>query len=323
MIVLNSQSSERLPTVHDELVNAFPMDDGLKCLIANPRYARVLMIKAKGSRLYDYFSKVGAMLTMLVIDPINEPINVELGKYNLLAIDLEGEDISKEIMGKFATIAREKRISIIVNCATTMDTYVHGGHKVKCAYFITEKEINGMLSSAMLHNTATNIEYTDNYIRVNNNAYVDFSLDTRLKMFSLTLELTASPKPITGEGSIISVYTGLTSLLSVVYNFEDRELSCFIGKTKHNLGVIDLGLFRRITIVSDGLELLIYVDDKKLSAIDISKSNVKGTNIIIGKNIKVSSESVMDMLVKNFAIYGKALSKKEVTVLSKGRFIMI
>ena len=299
------------------------MDDGLKCLVTNPRYARVLMIKAKGSKLYDYFSKVGAILTMLVVDPVKEAINVGVGKYNLLAIDLEGEEITKETMDKFAKIAKDNRISILVNCATMQEQYIYGGHCVKYGYYITDNDINNMLSSAILHNTVTNVENTHDCLKIKNDAYADFSLDTRLKMFSLTLELTVNPKPIVGEGSVVSIYTGLTSLLSIVYSFEDRELSCVIGKTKHNLGIVNLSMFRRITLVSDSLELIIYLDDKKLTTIDISNDNIKGTNIILGKNIKVADESVLDMLVKNFAIYGKALSKKEVTVLSKGRFIMI
>lgn len=299
------------------------MDDGLKCLVTNPRYARVLMIKARGSRLYDYFSRVGAILTMLVVDPINEPINVELGKFNLLAIDLEGEEISKEAMEKFVKIAKEKRISIVINSATVHEEYIYGGHYIKSSYFIPDADINNLLSTALLHNTVTNIECTDSHIRVNHNAYMDFSLDTRLKMFSLSLEVIASPKPIVGEGSIISLYTELIPLLSIVYSFEDRELSCIIGRDKHNLGIVNLSVLRRITLTSDGLELVIYIDDKKLTTLDISKTNIKGSNILIGKNIKVADESVMDMLVKNFAIYGKALSKKEVTILSKGRFIMV
>lgn len=320
ILILNSDFSERFPTVLDGLIYAFPFDGEKHCCIHNLKYARVLSIKQGSDKLYKYFQDKGSVITNISLDINNETINFTEGQYNMVIID-SNEELSENTIKKIREASSKARMPVLINSNNPTATYFnYGGSYCYISSNICELDIKDAISKGSLYSGIFNGEIQPMFFKLNN-GYMALPWDNRINSFSISLDL--SVESFTDNIGIACIANENQPLLSVLYDGVSNKFIIKQGTstvTPEMYKNIELKETSKITITKYANKVSVFMNEVLVLTAYITTST-KGNKLFIGKNNVANINNSAIIRINNLCIYDKNLSKEEVLTLSKGRLI--
>lgn len=321
MFILNSQLSERYPTVLQGLMCAYPFDGEKHCCVNNMRYARVLSIKDESDDLYLFFQKQGAIITNVALDLNNNDIPVSEGQYNIVAIDSKNKSLSEEIIKKIKDVSSKSKTSFLVNSNNAINTYYnYGGSYCYISPIIKEEDIKDAITKSSLFKERLNDNMCSDCISLSDGYFV-IPWDNRLDEFSISLDVDID---IFSENvGIVCIANNSIPLISLFYNLKNNKFILKQGSQELPYEIIKNINFTKkskISITKYANKIKVFFNDELclVSQVDIS---TKGNKLIIGKNTITNTNNAASIRINNLALYDKCLNSEEITTLNRGRLI--
>lgn len=321
MFILNSQLSERYPTVLQGLMCAYPFDGEKHCCVNNMRYARVLSIKDESDDLYLFFQKKGAIITNVALDLNNNDIPVSEGQYNIVAIDSKNKSLSEEIIKKIKDVSSKSKTSFLVNSNNAINTYYnYGGSYCYISPIIKEEDIKDAITKSSLFKERLNDNMCSDCISLSDGYFV-VPWDNRLDEFSISLDVDID---IFSENvGIACIANNSIPLVSLFYNLKNNKFILKQGSQELPYEIIKNINFTKkskISITKYANKIKVFFNDELclVSQVDIS---TKGNKLIIGKNTITNTNNSASIRINNLALYDKCLNSEEITTLNRGRLI--
>lgn len=320
MFILNSELSERYPTVLDGLMYTYPFDGEKHCCINNARYAKVLSIKRGSDKLHNYFLEKGSLITNSSLWIDEGGLSLVEGQYNIVVIDSDGELTNEEII-TIREASNKAKTPILVNSNNSTATYYnYGGSYCYIDSNINESDIKNAITKGTLYNGMFNGTIQSEHLKLQN-GYIAIPWDNRLDSFTISLDL--SVESFTDNVGIACIANENQPLLSILYNGVDQRFL-----VKENITEIAPETYRhvelketsKITITKYANKISVFMDEIIVLTAYI-KTSTKGNRLFIGKNNIANIDNSAIIRICNLSIYDKNLSKEEVLTLSKGRLI--
>ena len=321
MFILNSQLSERYPTVLQGLIYTYPFDGEKHCCINDIRYAKVLSIKNGSDDLYTYFQNKGSIITNIAIDLNNDDIPIVEGQYNIVAIDNKNDSLSEDVIKKIKDISAKSKTSFLINSNNLINTYYnYGGSYCYISPIINEENIKDAITKSSLFNERLNDNIYSDCINLNDGYFV-IPWDNRLNEFSISLDVGID---IPSENiGIACIANNATPLISILYNMRNKRFLLKQGTAEasyETIKEVDFIQKAKISITKYGDKIKVFFNDKLCLAAQVTLST-KGNKLIIGKNTIANTSNSASIRISNLAVYDRCLDNEDISTLNRGRLI--
>lgn len=326
-LTLNGYNSERFPPINKNLAYYYPLDETLQCCVQKFQYIDALCVRnlkaADGDLYKKFFLDLGVNTKIAYVDYDNFDISTDMfkeGQYNVITIDAQGYDISKNFKKLLTNFSKQHQVPILVlNDKEIDDDYNTAG--VSVLYF-TEIPLNEVLldyiEKGIRYLQAYNYTLYTDYIAVKD--YVVFPIHSNISNFTISINVRINTEE---NNNLLFSVENDNRIACFLYNKERKELKIRFKQEDVTCNVdLEKNKFYKFTITKNNRLFKIYLNGKKI--IDYQYDiPIKASKIILGCSGNLGYEHISNNFYRDCWIYSDCKNSDDIEILNKSILTML